>query len=155
MKKAITLLAIMALAATARGDEPFNIGMAMMRYCYEQDGTNPVPEAVTLWRVTSDVNTGADTNLWPDLIKPRIRLWNGPGAKPDVDTLRTNWTAAVQTWAADWKANQRADYDQWSPRERKLITLMVQEINVLRVNAGLAPRTAEQVKAALKAMNGD
>jgi hypothetical protein len=42
------------------------------------------------------------------------------------------------------------DYTQWSDRERKMLALLVKEINILRVKAGLAARTKAQVISALK-----
>lgn len=42
------------------------------------------------------------------------------------------------------------DYTQWTERERKMLSLIVKEINILRVNAGLAARTKKQVVQALK-----
>ena len=145
---------ILTLACAARG-QGFDAQAALYHVCYERTGTNPVEEAKSLWetdQTTYDPN--ADTNLWPGGFPITTPRWDGPGAKPDMDTLKANWAASA-AWRADWEASKRADYEHWSPRERTLIKLMVQEINVLRVQAGLAPRTAAQVKAALKTINSE
>lgn len=42
------------------------------------------------------------------------------------------------------------DYDSWSPREKKMIKLIVQQLNVLRTKAGLPALTKKQVMSALK-----
>jgi hypothetical protein len=42
------------------------------------------------------------------------------------------------------------DYTQWTDKERKMLSLIVKELNILRVKAGLAARTKAQVISALK-----
>jgi len=42
------------------------------------------------------------------------------------------------------------DYSQWTDQEYRMMAVIVNEINILRANAGLAPRTKKQVINALK-----
>lgn len=42
------------------------------------------------------------------------------------------------------------DYTQWTGRERKMLSLIVKEINILRARAGLEERTKAQVIQALR-----
>jgi hypothetical protein len=74
-----------------------------------------------------------------------ISTWTLPVPKPtlaELDSIKTN--------ALAWKSQQTWDYANWSDRERRMLTLLVQEINILRVKVGLPSRTKEQIINALK-----
>ena len=63
--------------------------------------------------------------------------------------------AAKVTAAIQAARTEAADYDKWREQEKALARLFVKEINKLRALHGLAPYTAAQVKAALKAEMND
>lgn len=80
-----------------------------------------------------------------------IRAWQSTVAQPSKAELEAVEATAI-AWKKDKDDTDDADFDvNWTRRERAMMRLMVKEINILRQAAGLQPRTAAQVKAALKA----
>ena len=59
--------------------------------------------------------------------------------------------ATVEAWAKSESDSAKADYEVWSDKEKAMLKLLIKEINILRVKAGVPVRTPAQVKNALKA----
>ena len=74
---------------------------------------------------------------------------NVPYEKWDVETNAE--AEARRASEKDAQETAQADYDLWEDTTKAFIKLMVKELNTLRGLHSLAPRTADQVKAALKA----
>jgi hypothetical protein len=79
-----------------------------------------------------------------------IKQWSSTLPKPTIAEASAVWAEA-----APWKSNQvntaKADFDGWDKPELKaLVLVLMDEINILRTQAGLPPRTTAQLKAAIK-----
>ena len=80
-----------------------------------------------------------------------IKRWNLPDTKPTETELQAVEPQAI-TWYADKVKNKESDFETWDkPELVAFAKVLLDEINILRVNDGLAPRTMAQLKAAIKA----
>jgi|GEM_PF-7096535 len=80
-----------------------------------------------------------------------ISDWKLPSAIPTKAELEAVESQAV-AWYADRERAKKADFDNWSHEELKaLVKVLLEEINILRQREGLAPRTGDQIKNAIKA----
>lgn len=79
-----------------------------------------------------------------------IKTWVSSVAKPTIEEAYAVWPQA-SVWKKDKEDATDVEYNNWTKREKAMIKLLVKEINILRVAAGLPARTEAQVKAALKA----
>lgn len=69
---------------------------------------------------------------------------------PTVTELKT-LSAMAQEWARDREETKRADYEKWSdPELRALVKVLLEEINALREERGLAPRKPSDLKQSIK-----
>lgn len=97
-------------------------------------------DATDAWKVDRDKNG-----------KAFIYDWKLGGTIPTEAELAAVKTQAVEWWTEKQKA-QKADFDNWKVEELKaLAKVLLDEINVIRQKQGLEPRTADQLKAAIKA----
>lgn len=79
-----------------------------------------------------------------------IRKWNLPDAQPTKAELEAVEAQAI-AWYDDKTKTTEANFEQWDkPELIAFAKVMLDEINVLRTQAGLAPRTMAQLKTAIK-----
>jgi hypothetical protein len=69
----------------------------------------------------------------------------------DIPRPFTNVNQVTRINVLPLTLDDKMDYNRWPDRERRILSVIVEEINILRVAAGLAPRTKAQVVQALKA----
>ena len=82
--------------------------------------------------------------------KAFIYDWKLPDAIPSEADLEAVSAPALVWWAEKQRA-QKADFDTWDNQELKaLIKVLLNEINILRQEVGLEPRTASQLKNAIQ-----
>lgn len=88
--------------------------------------------------------SGKDEKVW-------ISEWKASYTMPTADYCTGKVSLAV-AWKANKDKEQKSDFDGWDNASLKaLCKVLLDEINILRVKAGLSERTSAQLKAALKA----
>ncbi len=111
---------------------------AKVLYWYNLNVSTNVVELVDIVELVDRVD-GAGTRL----------NWHisSPPSKATIDAIDNTVATA---WLVDRDDTEESDYEEWSPKLRKLARLFVAEINKLRVKNGDTPYTPAQVKNALK-----
>jgi hypothetical protein len=79
-----------------------------------------------------------------------IRKWNLPDTQPTKAELEAIEPQAI-AWYTDKVNTAEANFELWDkPELIAFVKVMMDEINILRAQHGLAPRTFAQLKAAIK-----
>ena len=79
-----------------------------------------------------------------------IKRWGLTNAQPTKAELQAVEAQAI-AWYTDKVKNKEADFENWDrPELVAFVKVMMDEINLLRAQHGLAPRTMAQLKAAIK-----
>jgi hypothetical protein len=79
-----------------------------------------------------------------------IKRWTLPDIQPTKAELEAVEADAI-VWYADKTKDKEASFEDWDkPELVAFAKVMLDEINILRTQAGLTPRTMAQLKAAIK-----
>jgi hypothetical protein len=96
----------------------------------------------------------APERLPGDYVTPGVAMhywkWTGSGIA-EMDQTDKDAVDAAEAAAADAAKTEEANITDWSGATKAFALVVLDEINLLRSNAGLAERTLAQLKAAIKA----
>ena len=80
-----------------------------------------------------------------------IKKWNPPDAQPTKAELEAVEVQAI-AWFSDKIKTDESDIEKWDrPELVAFAKVMLDEVNILRTQLGLQPRTLAQLKSAIKA----
>ncbi len=134
-----TTILVFAFIMVARVSTAWDIGSSVVFWYYTNvSDTISIDASDHPWAISHD---GSDFV---------ITRWDDPSTQPTIAHLKSIEATAV-AWMTDKRKDRDVNLAKWSKSQRALIKVLVDEINILRVDAGLQPRTMKQFRAAMKA----
>jgi hypothetical protein len=139
MKKRVMIIAgctLLLAFATVFATSPKRYA-EIIRYWYSQNIGSDVPPLYEIVSATKTAEHGMQFS-W---------LIDNPPSKTTLDAIDEEMAIA---WALEDEKTRTANFNNWSPREKAAILVLLDEIDELRSELGLPAKTAAERKAAIK-----